>query len=79
MQRKLNREVIRPPEQKPHSDQKVENILVAPPYCQTPCCQQCFFILIFVAFWVFLLKHLRNHLSYRLPKESIPQFPAYFM
>jgi hypothetical protein len=25
-------------EQKPISEQKVENIFVAPPYCQTACC-----------------------------------------
>jgi hypothetical protein len=30
--------VIRLPELKPISEQKVENIFVAPPYCQTACC-----------------------------------------
>ena len=29
---------IRRPELKPNSEQKDENILVAPPYCQTACC-----------------------------------------
>ena len=30
--------VIRRLELKPNSEQKVENIFVAPPYCQTACC-----------------------------------------
>jgi hypothetical protein len=30
--------VIRQLELKPISEQKVENIFVAPPYCQTACC-----------------------------------------
>jgi len=30
--------IIRPLELKPNSEQKVENIFVAPPYCQTACC-----------------------------------------
>jgi hypothetical protein len=32
--------VIRRLELKPISEQKVENIFVAPPYCQTACCMQ---------------------------------------
>jgi hypothetical protein len=30
--------VVRRLELKPNSEQKVENIFVAPPYCQTECC-----------------------------------------
>jgi hypothetical protein len=32
--------VIRLLELKPNNEQKVENIFVAPPYCQTACCKQ---------------------------------------
>jgi hypothetical protein len=32
--------VTRQLELKPISEQKVENIFVAPPYCQTACCRQ---------------------------------------
>ena len=34
--------VIRRIELKPNSEQKVENIFFAPPYCQTACCVQSF-------------------------------------
>jgi hypothetical protein len=34
--------VIRRLELKPNSEQKVEHIFVAPPYCQTECCLQPF-------------------------------------
>jgi hypothetical protein len=33
--------VIRLLELKPNSEQEVENIFVAPPYCQTACCLLC--------------------------------------
>jgi hypothetical protein len=36
--------VIRRLKLKPNSEQKVENIFVAPPYCQTECCQQFYFV-----------------------------------
>jgi hypothetical protein len=32
--------VIRQPELKLNSEQKAENIFVAPPYCQAECCRQ---------------------------------------
>jgi len=36
--------VIRRLELKPNSEQKAENIFVAPPYCQTACCAFVFFL-----------------------------------
>jgi len=36
--------VIRRLELKPISEQKAENIFVAPPYCQTECCLQCYLL-----------------------------------
>jgi len=35
--------VIRRLELKPNSEEKVENIFIAPPYCQTACCMMFFF------------------------------------
>jgi hypothetical protein len=32
--------VIRRPELKPYTDQKIEKIFAAPPYCPTACCVQ---------------------------------------
>ena len=47
--------VIRRLELKPFSEQKVENIFIAPPYCQAPAC--CAFVLFHSEFFTFEINY----------------------